>query len=516
MSDPSSHMGVAVKRVAAVVAIALTVGSASSSAAIGNQAREARGPVTSNGPVPLPDHGSLFGAFVELDFHNGTERQQAWTDFEAKTGRTMTLDREYYLWNEPWPTADDEWSRDQGRTLFFSWKAALGDRSCIYWADIANGLHDAEIDAQAAKIIAFGAPIFFAFNHEPTTVHTFEACGTASDFVNAWKHIRNRFIADGVTNVTYAWTMTAWSFLQNNAAAYYPGNAAVDVMAADGYNWFGCTFHRGPWREPEEIFVDWHDFGVSRGKPMIIAEYGTGEDPDIPGRKAQWFANFGDLMKQWPDIKGVSYYNNGNGSCDRWVDTSDTSLDAFSQMGADPWFNPPMTPAPVSVADFSFTPSAIALGQGGLVEWSFVGPSDHTTTDATGLALYDSGPLSPGATFDYTFLSAGNYKFQCSIHPQAMRGIVRIPMTVEPSSGTIDTTFTLTWGAEWAPTGKSFQVQIHRPGIRGWATFMDQGDNQVDWIPDGGVGTYQFRVRYEDQVSGATSGWSAPVNVVVS
>src|SRR5690349_13306153 len=101
MVRPTSPMGGTMKSAAALVAIALLVGTATSSAAVGGRAVGAR-PFTYHGPVPLPDHGSLFGAFVELDYHNGTERQQAWTDFEAKVGRTMTIDREYYLWDEPW------------------------------------------------------------------------------------------------------------------------------------------------------------------------------------------------------------------------------------------------------------------------------------------------------------------------------------------------------------------------------------------------------------------------------
>jgi plastocyanin len=509
-------MGVAVKRLAAILISLLVLGTFGPSALAGDARRSAGAPYTYSGPVPLPDHGAMFGAFIELDFHNGEERRQAWTDFEALVGRTMAIDRQYPLWDDPWPTADDEWSRDQGHTLYFSWKAAHPDKTCVYWADIANGLYDAQIDAKAAELIAFGAPIFFAFNHEPTTVHTEEACGNAGDFVDAWRYIRERFIADGVTNVTYAWTMTAWSFLQSNAARFYPGDQAVDVIAADGYNWFGCRFHPGPWREPYEIFVDFHNFGVLHNKPMVIAEYGTGEDPDIPGAKAQWFANFGDLMKTWTDIKGVSYFNNGNGSCDRWVDTSPESLDAFSANGADPYSNPPMTPAPVSVADFSFTPGSIAIGRGGLVEWTFNGPSDHTATDSTGLGLFDSGPQSAGGVFSYPYLSAGKFRFECSFHPTQMKGVVRVPMLAEPSAGGIETTFTLTWGAAHSPTGKTFQAQIRRPGSSSWQGLTLTGDNQIEWVPDGGVGTYQFRARYTDDVSGAASGWSNPVSIVVS
>jgi hypothetical protein len=201
-------------------------------------------PLSYAGPVPLPASGAMFGVHLELDQHNGTDRRTAMLNFEALTGRLAAIDREYYFWNDDFPTADDEWSRDMGRTLYFSWSAHPDDGSgCRKWADIAAGVYDADIDAQAAKIIAFGAPVFFAFHHEPTTGNLNDNCGTAPEYISAWQHVHDRFAADGATNVTWAWTMTAWSFQQHNAANYYPGDSYVDVIAADGYNWFGCTFH---------------------------------------------------------------------------------------------------------------------------------------------------------------------------------------------------------------------------------------------------------------------------------
>jgi len=470
-----------------------------------------------SGPVPLPDTGAMFGTYLRLDDHNGLTRQEAFTNFEALTERHMDIDREYPLWDENWPIADDEWSRDQGHTLYFSWKANLtGTLDCVMWPDIAAGLYDATVDAQAAKIIDFAAPIFFAFHHEPTTHHQGKSCGTPDDFIAAWRHIHDRFVADGVTNVTYAWTMTAWSFLQENAAQYYPGNDVVDLIASDGYNWFGCTFHPGLWREPYEIFIDFYQFGLAQGKPMVIAEYGTGEDPDVPGRKAQWFANFANQMKAWPEIKGVSYYNVGNGSCDRYVDTSPSSLQEFQDLGADPYFNPPVTTKAVSVADFSFTPKLASTDGGTGIRWNFAGPSSHTATDATTLGLFDSGTRSPGSSFTFYFIAAGTYTYQCSIHPTLMKGKVRVPLDAQPPSGNLTTEFTITWSADEAPTGYAFEVQIHRPGTSDWTSFYDGNLLSDVFIADAGPGTYVFRARYEKADATGFSGWSPLASIAVT
>jgi plastocyanin len=469
-----------------------------------------------DGPVPLPNSGALFGVHLELDAHNGFDRRTAMTDFEALAGRPMAVDREFYFWNEDFPNADDEWSRDSGRTLYFSWSAHPDDFSgCRKWVDIAAGAYDADIDAQAAKIKAFAAPVFFAFHHEPTTGNNNDPCGTAPEYISAWQHVHDRFNADQVTNVTWAWTMTAWSFSQGNASNYYPGDTYVDIIGVDGYNWFGCTFHQGPWREPQPIFQEFHDFGVLHAKPMFITEYGTGEDPATPGRKGQWFTNFADLLKKWTDIKGVSYFNVGNGSCDRYIDTSVTSLDGFDTNGADPYFNPPTATKAVTVSDFKFTPNSGTILQGAGIAWSFVGPSGHTVTDNTGMGMFDTGTMPAGSAFTFYFIAAGNYQYKCTIHN--MLGTIQIPATASPLIGNVTTQFTITWAANNAPTDYAFDIQIKRPGATSWADWLTgQTVNSATFVADSGTGTYGFRARYRNTLNGASSNYSKAKTIKVN
>jgi hypothetical protein len=470
-----------------------------------------------DGGVQIPVNGALFGVHLKLDEHNGLTRQDAFTNYENLVGRTMAVDREFYEWDEDWPTADDEWSRDGGRTLYFSWDAVNRSNGlCVGWADIANGVWDSTLDAQAAKIIAFGAPAIFSFHHEPTTAPPGgNTCGTGDDYIAAWQHVHDRFVADGVTNLTYAWTMTAWSFDHDRGDEFYPGNDVVDLIAVDGYNWFGCNFHGGPWREFQTIFQTFYDFGIGKGKPMFIAEYGTGEDPADPLRKAKWFTNAAAQLKAWPEIKGVSYFNVGGGSCQRYVDTSPESLEAFATDGADPYFNPPPPLTDVSIIDFAFSPKAVKPNQATGVRWTNDGANNHTVTDASGLGLYDTGSISPGSTFVYFFIGAGIYNYNCTIHT-SMRGQVKVPILASPPSGGMTTTFTITYAGNQAPVGFAFDVQIKRPG-QAWTDWLtDQYDNEASFVPDGGTGTYQFRARYNNTVNGKTAKWSTPVAINVS
>jgi plastocyanin len=470
-------------------------------------------------PVPLPDEGALFGAFVKLDEHNGLERRQAMLGFEALAERKMAIDRQYYLWDEPFPTADDEWSRDQGRTLYISWNgnASTPQQGCANWADIAAGAYDAELDARADAIKAFGAPLFFTFHHEPMTAPPpgYESCGTNDEFIAAWRYIHDRFAAQGVNNVSWSWTVTAWSFDQFEAENWYPGDDVVDVVAADGYNWFGCEHHPGPWREFDQIFQRFYEFGVDHGKPMVVAEYGTGEDDEVEGKKAQWFTNAGEILKGWPEIKGVSYFNVGS-SCARYIDSSESSRAAFAALGADPYFNPEVAATPVEVSDFQFDPRVARIDQGTSVEWSFTGPSTHTATDSSGMDLFDSGPQAPGGTYDFEFIAAGKYRYECSIHPTQMQGSVRVPVEVSPDTGEIGDEFTVTWASQTAPTDYVYDVQIKRPGDPGWSYWITGKSPSTTFVPDAGEGRYNFQARLRNTANGGTSLYSAPVSILVT
>ncbi len=115
----------------------------------------------------------------------------------------------------------------------------------------------------------------------------------------------------------------------------------MDVVAADGYNWFGCPGNPGAgWRSFEDIFAPFHYFGAAHGKPMIVAEWGAHEDPDPPYRKARWIQEAATQLALWPDVKGAVYFHNDRG-CPRWIDSSAPSLDAFRDIGTDPWLSPP-------------------------------------------------------------------------------------------------------------------------------------------------------------------------------
>jgi large repetitive protein len=315
--------------------LTLVAGVALTGAAGASPLRRQVVPLATEGPQ-LPTTGALFGANGAQ--HDQDTQEGALNGFESMIGRKVAVKRQYALWDDVFPDDFDRWVRDRGTTLMLSWQSGSHEEVDAYWDDIAGGQYDSLIDARAADIKAYGAPLFFTFDHEPEM----KTSGTSSEFISAWRHIHDRFVADGVTNVSWVLILLSYTYMNDGADAWYPGDGYVDLLGADGYNWFQCP--PDVWKPFEELFDDFYAYGEAKAKKMVIAELGSIEDPDDPGAKAAWFTDATAVLKTMPDIKVVSYYNNGisgGALCDWWVDSSASSLAAYTAMGADSYFNPP-------------------------------------------------------------------------------------------------------------------------------------------------------------------------------
>jgi hypothetical protein len=300
--------------------------------------RHGSSPRAGSGPT-LPSSGALFGASSNALGGTIEDNERVTTDFEDLVGRKLAVKRVYYSWRDAFPTDLEYWLKDRGTTPILSWTTSINGVPIVTWANVAAGRYDATIDARAADLKAYGAPLFFVFHHEP------EGEGDPDDYIAAYRHVHDRFVADGVTNVSYAWVLMDYTFRIGPAAAdlWYPGDSYVDVIGSDQYNWYDCPGHEAPWNDFASLAQPFYDYGVGRGKPMMLAEWASREDGANPTRKAAWISGAEATLKTWPEVKVVAYYQNGAGSdvCALDVDTTPQALAAFTAMGADPWFNPP-------------------------------------------------------------------------------------------------------------------------------------------------------------------------------
>ncbi len=88
----------------------------------------------------------------------------------------------------------------------------------------------------------------------------------------------------------------------------------------------------------------------------------------------------------------------------------------------------PMNAATMGDKAYSPNPIDVKVGEG--VTWSNDDSQIHTATSgAPGSAdagsVFDSSIMSPGATFDFVFDTAGTYDYYCTMHPQ-MVGTVNV------------------------------------------------------------------------------------------
>lgn len=288
----------------------------------------------------------LFGASARP---RGDESQRdAVENLEEAIGRSLGAVRVFKRWGDPFPTEYERWLRSTGHTLFLSVASPFD----VSWQQLANtpigsDLHDGLV-RWAERIRDFGDTVYFTFNHEPETENR-AVRGDQADFIDAWRRVVTVFRNNGVSNARFTWILTAFTFSRTDGQgpwSWYPGDDYVDAIGADGYNFFGCREGvANAWRPFSQVFEPVRAFAAAHpGKEAIIGEWGSVEDPATPGRKAEWIRGAQATLTSpgWEQFRAILYYHSqgqvGNPPCPFWVDSSQSSLEAFATMGADPHF----------------------------------------------------------------------------------------------------------------------------------------------------------------------------------
>lgn len=86
-------------------------------------------------------------------------------------------------------------------------------------------------------------------------------------------------------------------------------------------------------------------------------------------------------------------------------------------------------PNSATLGDKAYVPNPVEVKVGESATWTNDDSQIHTATSgAVGAedsgSVFDSGILSPKATFDFTFDTAGEYDFYCTLHPQMFGKVV--------------------------------------------------------------------------------------------
>ena len=76
----------------------------------------------------------------------------------------------------------------------------------------------------------------------------------------------------------------------------------------------------------------------------------------------------------------------------------------------------------VTIESFLFNPASLTIKAGETVTWTNKDSVAHTITEDKG--IFDSGSVNSGATYSFTFKTAGTFTYHCAIHPSMTGKII--------------------------------------------------------------------------------------------
>lgn len=119
----------------------------------------------------------------------------------------------------------------------------------------------------------------------------------------------------------------------------------------------------------------------------------------------------------------------------------------------------------VAQSGLNFSPDRVTRPAGEVVTWHKDG-GVHNVSSVDG--MFRSGdPMSSAFDFSRTF-SAGTFAYLCEVHPESMRGTVRVKPRI--ASKPAGSAFTVRWATADSNTGSRFRVQ-YRIGDGDWQTW---------------------------------------------
>ena len=296
--------------------------------------------------------------------------------FTAAIGRSPA----YLVWYEAW--SKGAFGRDQQATLatiearrltpVLAWEPYAPDGPTVdqphyRLATIVAGHHDAYIDSWAQGLAAYGKPVFLNFGHEMNGDWSPWGVGVngnvARDFVAAWRYLHARFAAAGASNVRWVWVPNViYDTVPATLAEVYPGDAYVDWLGMDGYNWGTAVYWvscpcQSWWQSFAEVFdATYQQLVALAAKPIMIGETACAEQG---GSKAAWIGQaLGEALPAtypqiravtWFDAKATGFDTNAQGhvgptaTVDWRITSSDSARAAFRTAVADQYYQRDLT-----------------------------------------------------------------------------------------------------------------------------------------------------------------------------
>jgi beta-mannanase len=205
--------------------------------------------------------------------------------------------------------------------------------------DIASGKYDIWIDKFAAEVRNANLPIAIRFAHEmngrwyPWSEQEFG--NKKGAYVDAWRHVHDRFDRANATNVIWVWSPNVIGSRPDlDLKQVYPGDKYVDWAGMSGY--YRTTSKRGP--SFDATFKN--SLNAVRDvtkKKIVLTEIGAGTSSATD--RADWITDVLQNVADSKDVIGFVYFEHDkhdDGSQDWRITSYPEAIDAFRRAVADP------------------------------------------------------------------------------------------------------------------------------------------------------------------------------------
>lgn len=203
---------------------------------------------------------------------------------------------------------------------------------------IARGEYDERMARYARDARESGQVCLYRFGFEMNG-DWFSWGGEPELFATAWRRLHDIFTREGATNVLWVWAPNAVSgpdHPENGLEKYWPGDAYVDVIGLDGYNFGDGHSQWHDWESAEEVFADALTKIRSSGvpHPVLITEFGCTDEGE-PRDRARWIREAHTTFAREPNVVGAIWFNydkRREGEPNWRIDADDASLQAFREV----------------------------------------------------------------------------------------------------------------------------------------------------------------------------------------
>jgi hypothetical protein len=196
-------------------------------------------------------------------------------------------------------------------------------------ADIASGRYDDYVHRAAVETAAYQRPVFIRLAPEMNGDWLPWGAGvngnTPAEFIAMWRHVVSIFRAAGATNAKWVWSPNVNCNGKCPFEAYYPGDAWVDWVALDGYNY--AAVDHVAWMSFGALFKPSYDaLTALTAKPLMIAETASTERG---GNESSWISAIPQTVStQMPRVRAMIWFDRRK-ETDWRINSSTASLSAF-------------------------------------------------------------------------------------------------------------------------------------------------------------------------------------------